>query len=63
MSIKGKIIDFNMEEYIDQIEQFLRGQMTKQEEIVFKSSLISNIDMRLFAFIVAYILRTSQKTV
>jgi hypothetical protein len=50
-----------MEEYINQIEQFLRGQMNPQEEITFKASLASNMKMRLFASIVTYLLRAYQK--
>lgn len=51
-----------MEEYINRIEQFLRGQMNPQEEDAFKASLISNKKMRLFASIVTYLLRSQQKT-
>lgn len=46
-----------MGEYIDQIEKFLRGQMSKREEMVFKTSLITDTHLRSFAFIVAYMLR------
>ena len=50
-----------MTEYIDQIEKFLRGQMSQEEEVTFKTSL--TIDARLcsYAFIMANMLRT-QKT-
>ena len=50
-----------MEEYIDQIEQFLRGQMNPQEEYAFKASLASNKKKRLFASIVSFLLRLYQK--
>lgn len=46
-----------MEEYIDQIEKFLRGQMSKEEEDVFKTSTTTDAQQRLFAFIVASILK------
>lgn len=51
-----------MEEYINQIEQFLRGQMNPQEEITFKASLASNMKMRLHALILTFLLRPHQKT-
>lgn len=51
-----------MEEYINQIEQFLRGQMNPQEEITFIASLASNKKKRLIAFIVTFLLRSHQKT-
>jgi len=59
--IKGKIIDFNMEEYIDKIEKFLRGQMNPQEETTFRASLASNKEMCLHALIVTFLLRPHQK--
>jgi len=46
-----------MEEYIVQIETFLRGQMTQQEEYAFKESLSSNEELRLLALSVAMVLR------
>ena len=50
-----------MTEYIDQIEKFLRGQMSQEEEGVFKSTLATDAHLCSFAFILAYILRM-QKT-
>ena len=50
-----------MEEYIVQIETFLRGQMTQREEIAFKESLVSNEDLRLLALSVVMVLRAFQK--
>lgn len=46
-----------MTEYIDQIEKFLRGQMSQEEEVTFKSSLATDANLRLYAFIVAYMLK------
>ena len=46
-----------MEDYIDQIEKFLRGQMSQEEEVVFKKSLITDVHLFSCAFIVAYMLR------
>lgn len=46
-----------MKEYIDQIEKFLRGQMSKVEECEFKASLRGDAHLRSFAFIVTYMLR------
>lgn len=50
-----------MEEYIELIEKFLRGQMVQEEESVFKKSLITDAHMRTCAFIMAFIMKT-QKT-
>ena len=50
-----------MEEYIDQIEKFLRGQMSKEEERVFKALLTTDTNFRICAFIVECILK-QQKT-
>lgn len=50
-----------MEETIEQIEKFLRGQMSQEEEGAFKTSLKTNANLRSFSFIVAYMLRM-QKT-
>ena len=49
-----------MTEYIDQIEKFLRGQMSKEEESVFKTSLSTDEHLQSFAFVVAHILRAHQ---
>lgn len=50
-----------MTEYINQIEKFLKGQMSQEEESVFKSTLATDGHLRSLAFILAYILRM-QKT-
>lgn len=46
-----------MEEYIELIEKFLRGQMNHEEEGTFKSSLTTDARLRSFAFIVANMIR------
>ena len=46
-----------MMEYIDQIEKFLRGQMSQEEEDSFKTLLAIDPFLRSYAFIVAYILK------
>ena len=46
-----------MEEYIDLVEKFLRGQMSLSEEASFKASLDSDKILRSFAFIVAYMMK------
>ena len=46
-----------MEEYINQIEKFLRGQMSLEEESLFKTSLKTDAHLRLYAFIMAYMLK------
>lgn len=46
-----------MENYINQIEKFLRGQMSDKEESFFKMSLTTDKNLRSLAFIVAYISR------
>lgn len=50
-----------MEEYIDQIEKFLRGQMENGEEKVFKESLSANEQLRLLALLMVQTLRLYQK--
>ena len=50
-----------MEEYIDQIEKFLRGQMNRKEEDIFKTALTTDACLRFYAFILTYMLR-KQKT-
>ena len=50
-----------MDDYIDQVEKFLRGQMSHKEENIFKTSLMTDAHLQSYAFIVAYMLRT-QKT-
>ncbi len=46
-----------MEECINQIEKFLRGQMSKQEENSFKESVKSSEQLRSFAFIVTLMVK------
>lgn len=46
-----------MEEYVDKIEKFLRGQMSQGEEVIFKTSLETDVCLRSLAFTVAYLLR------
>lgn len=46
-----------MKEYIDQIEKFLKGQMSQEEEELFKTSLATNGHLRSFAFFVVSILK------
>ena len=50
-----------MEDYIDYIEKFLRGQMN-QEEVTFKALLSTNKNLRSYAFIVACMLRGMKKS-
>ena len=58
--IKGKN-RYDMTKLIDQIEMFLRGQMSQKEERVFKTSLMTDDNLRSLAFIVVFMLRM-QKT-
>lgn len=46
-----------MENNIEQIENFLRGQMNQNEEDVFKASLTTDVHMRTYAFIMAFIIK------
>ena len=46
-----------MKEYINQIEKFLRGQMSHEEESVFKTSLATDEHLRSLALILANMLR------
>ena len=50
-----------MEDYIDQIEKFLRGQMIQEEEGAFKTLLTTDAQYQSLVFIVTYILK-QQKT-
>ena len=50
-----------MEEYTEQIEKFLRGQMNQQEEKAFKEELSTNGQLRSFAITIAFILKTLHK--
>lgn len=52
---------YSMEEYIELIEKYLRGQMNKKEESAFKTSLKTDAHMRTSAFILTFIMKT-QKT-
>ena len=47
-----------MEEYIDRIEKFLRGQMTQQEEVNFKEDLSKNAQLHSQALSLALILKS-----
>ncbi len=49
-----------MEEYIDQIEKFLRGQMSQEEESAFKKSLTKDAHLRSYAFIMTFILKAQK---
>ena len=49
-----------MEEYIELIERFLRGQMSLKEEGIFNASLRGDANLRSCAYMVVYMLR-SQK--
>ncbi|MEE3383632.1 MAG: hypothetical protein VZR36_00930 [Prevotella sp.] len=46
-----------MEKYIVQIEKFLRGQMSHEEESEFKASMTTDAHLRLYAFILAYMMK------
>ncbi len=50
-----------MEEYIDQIEKYLRGRMNQQEINKFKASLTTNPQLRSLAIIVVNILKNNHK--
>ncbi len=50
-----------MEEYIDQIEKYLRGQMSHQEENNFKEVVKSNKQLRSLALIVALMVKFIRK--
>lgn len=50
-----------MEECINQIEKFLRGQMSQQEENTFEESVKSNEQLRSFALIVALMVKSRRK--
>ncbi len=60
IGINGKVSC--MEEYINQIEKYLSGQMSRQEETTFIASLASNGCFRSFALIVVIVLR-QKKTI
>ena len=49
--------DSSMEDYVDQIEKFLRGQMSLQDEAAFKASLGADESLCLLAFIVTVMMR------
>ena len=44
--------------HIDNIERFLRGQMTQQEEIMFKYELKSNKEIRYNAYIITSLVKS-----
>lgn len=46
-----------MEEYINQIETFLKGQMSQKEEDTFKRSLAINAHLRSLSFIIVYMMK------
>jgi len=46
-----------MENHIEQIEKYLRGQMSQEEEGIFKKSLTTDVHLCSCAFIVTYMLR------
>ena len=50
-----------MENHIEQIEKYLRGQMSQEDEDVFKAILTTDAQILSMAFIVTYILK-QQKT-
>ena len=49
-----------MTEYINQIEKFLRGQMSQEEEGTFKTSLKTDARLRSIVFIVTFILKAQK---
>lgn len=51
-----------MGDYTDQIEKFLRGQMSREEEISFKASLASDECFHSFALIMALVLKAHKKS-
>ncbi len=50
-----------MEEYINQIEKFLRGQMNEKEEDAFKKALSTDAHLHSYAFIFALIMIAQNK--
>ena len=59
IGINGKVSC--MEEYINQIEKYLSGQMSRQEETSFIASLASNGCLRSLALIVVIVLRQKKQ--
>ena len=51
-----------MEDYVDQIEKYLRGQMTKQEELTLKAVLSSDDNFHSLALSIIHVLRSFQKS-
>lgn len=49
-----------MEEYIDQVESFLRGQMSLQEEAAFKASISSNEHFLSLAWTVVVLVKSKK---
>ena len=52
-----------MEEYIDQVEKFLRGKMSQEEELTFKEILKSDEQLCSLAIIVTVMLMCVQKNI
>lgn len=50
-----------MEEYINQIEMFLRGEMSQKEEGMFRKSLAIDAHLRSYVFVIAFMMK-AQKT-
>ncbi len=51
-----------MEEYINQIERFLRGHMSLSEETTFKTTLSKDKELLSLAFMLVAILKNQEKT-
>ena len=49
-----------MENLIDQIEKYLRGQMSLEEESSFKKLLTTNAHLRSYAFIMAFLFKAQK---
>lgn len=54
--------DSIMEEIIDLIEKFLRGQMSQEEEGAFKKTLTTDAYLHSYAFIIMTIIVKTQKS-
>ncbi len=50
-----------MKEYVIQIERFLTGQMSQEEEGAFKKSLMTDAHMRTYAFIMAFFMKVKKQ--
>lgn len=51
-----------MEDYIEQIEKYLRGQMSQEEEGIFKKSLTTDVHLCSCAFIVTFIIMAQKSS-